>query len=48
VVQAGPQYKLLGKNPLNEMIMASPAIAQGSLMVRTQSKLYRIAKGLKR
>ena len=48
VVQAGPQYKLLGKNSLNEMIMASPAIAQGSLIVRTQSKLYRIAKGSKR
>ena len=48
VVQAGPQYKLLGKNSLNEMIMASPAIARGSLIVRTQSKLYRIAKGSKR
>jgi outer membrane protein assembly factor BamB len=45
VVQAGSQYKLLGKNSLNEMIMASPAIARGSLIVRTQSKLYRIAKG---
>jgi hypothetical protein len=27
------------------MIMATPAIAQGSLILRTQSKLYRIAKG---
>ena len=48
VVQAGPQYKLLGKNSLNEMIMATPAVAQGSLILRTQSKLYRIAKGSKR
>jgi outer membrane protein assembly factor BamB len=47
VVEAGAQYKLLGKNSLNEMIMASPAIAQGSLIMRTQSKLYRIAKGSK-
>jgi len=48
VVQAGPQYKLLGKNSLNEMILASPAVARGSLIVRTQSKLYRIAKETRR
>ena len=44
VVQAGPQYKLLGKNSLNEMTMATPAVARGSLMIRTQSRLYRIEK----
>jgi outer membrane protein assembly factor BamB len=44
VVQAGPEYKLLGKNSLNEMSMATPAIARGSLIIRTQSKLYRIAR----
>jgi outer membrane protein assembly factor BamB len=44
VVQAGPQFKLLGKNPLNEMALASPAIAHGSVILRTQSKLYRIAR----
>jgi outer membrane protein assembly factor BamB len=44
VVQAGPEFKLLGKNSLNEMSLATPAVAQRSLLVRTQSKLYRIAK----
>ena len=45
VVQAGPEYKLLGKNTLNEMSLATPAIVRGSVILRTQSKLYRIAKG---
>jgi hypothetical protein len=44
VVQAGPEYKLLGKNSLNEMALATPAVVRGSLIVRTQSSLYRIAK----
>jgi hypothetical protein len=43
VVQAGPEFKVLGKNSLNEMSLASPAVARGSLIIRTQSKLYRIA-----
>lgn len=45
VVQAGPEFKLLGRNSLDEMTMATPAVARGSLFIRTQSKLYRIAKG---
>jgi outer membrane protein assembly factor BamB len=44
VIAAGPEYKLLGKNSLDEMTMATPAIAQGSLVIRTASKLYRIGK----
>jgi outer membrane protein assembly factor BamB len=44
VVQAGPEFKLLGKNSLNEMALASPAVARGSLFIRTQSSLYRISK----
>jgi outer membrane protein assembly factor BamB len=42
VLQAGPEFKVLGKNALNEMTLATPAIANGSLIVRTASKLYRI------
>jgi len=42
VVQAGPEFKLLGKNALNEMTLATPAISNGSLIIRTASKLYRI------
>jgi outer membrane protein assembly factor BamB len=44
VVAAGPEYKLLGKNTLNEMALATPAVLRGSVIIRTQSKLYRIAK----
>lgn len=46
VVQAGPEYKLLGKNSLGEMCMATPAIARGSLIVRSQERLYRIGRGV--
>ena len=45
VIQAGPEFKVLGKNSLNEMTLATPAISRGSLIVRTASKLYRISKG---
>jgi hypothetical protein len=44
VIQAGAEYKLLGKNTLDEMCMATPAIYRGSLIVRSASKLYRIGK----
>jgi outer membrane protein assembly factor BamB len=44
VVQAGPEFKVLGKNSLNEMTLATPAVAGDSLIVRTASKLYRIAR----
>lgn len=44
VIQAGPEYKLVGKNSLDEMCMATPAIARGSLVIRTASKLYRITR----
>ena len=44
VVQAGPEFKLLGKNSLNDMSLATPAVVRGSVIVRTQSKLYRIAR----
>ncbi|HEV3204702.1 MAG TPA: PQQ-binding-like beta-propeller repeat protein [Gemmataceae bacterium] len=47
VLQAGPEFKLLGKNSLDELCMATPALSQGSLFIRTESKLYRIQKGAK-
>jgi outer membrane protein assembly factor BamB len=42
VVEAGPAFKLLGKNSLGEMSMATPAIVRDSLVIRTAAKLYRI------
>ena len=41
VVQAGPESKVLGKNRLDEMCMATPALVRGGLLVRTLTKLSR-------
>ena len=35
---------MLGINSLDEMIMATPALARGSLFLRTASRLYRITE----
>ncbi len=40
VVQAGPEFKLLGCNRLQEMCMATPAAVRSRLLIRTLSKLY--------
>lgn len=42
VFEAGPEYRLLGKNSLEEMCMASPALAGDRLILRTISRLYSI------
>jgi outer membrane protein assembly factor BamB len=44
VVSASGKYELLGKNSLNEMAMATPAIAGDSLYIRTATRIYKIAK----
>jgi outer membrane protein assembly factor BamB len=40
VVKAGPEFEILGKNSFNEVLMATPAIARGMLLVRTQHHLW--------
>ena len=40
VVDAGPKFKLQQTNRLDELCLASPAISQGNLLIRTASKLY--------
>jgi outer membrane protein assembly factor BamB len=42
VVQAGAEFKPIGRNSLDEMCMATPAVLRGSLLIRTLTKLYRI------
>jgi outer membrane protein assembly factor BamB len=42
VVEAGPAFNLERINSLEEMCMATPAIAHNSLFIRTYSALYRI------
>ncbi len=43
VFAAGDEYSQLGKNALDEMSLATPAVAGASLFIRTQTKLYRVA-----
>jgi outer membrane protein assembly factor BamB len=39
VVEAGPAFKILAKNPLGEKVQASPAISGGQLLIRTERNL---------
>jgi outer membrane protein assembly factor BamB len=43
VVKAGPRFELLAINPVDDYVMATPAISNGSLFVRSQH--YLIALG---
>jgi len=44
VVQAGDEYKLLATNQMNESCMATPAISDGDLFIRTGKHLYCVAR----
>ncbi|MHC4405251.1 MAG: outer membrane protein assembly factor BamB family protein [Planctomycetota bacterium] len=44
VVEAGPEFKVVGTNRLEELCLASPAVADGKLLLRTASRLYCIAR----
>lgn len=44
VIAAGSKYSLTGKNSLGEMTMATPAISQGGLVIRTAEAVYRIER----
>ena len=43
VIKAGSSFEVLGRNSLDEMTLATPAFARGSIFLRTASKLYRIS-----
>jgi len=47
VIRAGREFEVERVNPLDEMCMATPAVAGGALFIRTISKLYRIDGGKK-
>jgi outer membrane protein assembly factor BamB len=40
VVKAGPKYELLSKNPVGEVMMASPAISDGMVIVRAHNHVF--------
>ncbi len=44
VVRAGPEYELLASNELNEVIWATPAISDGTLIVRTLGHVWGIGE----
>lgn len=44
VVEDGAEFKMLHKNSLDDLAWATPAIARGSLFIRTYSGLYRLQK----
>jgi outer membrane protein assembly factor BamB len=44
VVKAGPEFQLLAVNKMDDYVMATPAISNGSLLVRTQHFLLSLGK----
>ena len=42
VIKAGPEYKLLASNTMDEICMATPAFSGNSLFIRTTKALYAI------
>ncbi len=44
VLKAGPEFKLIGTNKMNETCMATPAISQGALFFRTRNHLVAVAE----
>jgi outer membrane protein assembly factor BamB len=42
VVEDGPKFEVVRKNKLDDLAWATPAIARGSLFLRTYSALYRL------
>jgi len=42
VVKAGPEYEELAKNPIGEVVMASPAISDGLIIFRGLKNVYAI------
>jgi outer membrane protein assembly factor BamB len=44
VVQAGPAFKLLGKNSVGQLLMSTPAISDGIMFVRAEHDLFAIGR----
>jgi outer membrane protein assembly factor BamB len=44
VVKAGSSFELLATNTMDEVCMATPAISEGSLIVRTEKNVYAIGE----
>ena len=44
VVKAGKTFELLAKNDLGERSLASYAVADGALFIRTETRLWKVAR----
>ena len=44
VVKAGPEFRILARNPLDDLIMATPALSEGMIYFRTQHYLVAVGK----
>ena len=44
VITAGPKFELLAENPLDDYTLASPAISNGQIFIRTEKFLWAIGK----
>jgi hypothetical protein len=44
VVEAGPDFEIISRNPLDDLIMATPAISGNMLYFRTQHFLVAVGK----
>jgi outer membrane protein assembly factor BamB len=42
VLEAGPEFKVVARNPMGEKFQASPAISGGVIYLRTESRLYAV------
>ena len=45
VVKAGPVFEVLAENPMGETLMATPALSEGVMYVRTRGHLVAIGGG---
>ena len=43
----GPDYEILAKNALDELVQASPAISDGAMYIRGERHVWKIASELK-
>jgi outer membrane protein assembly factor BamB len=44
VIEAGPEFKVLARNPLGEKVQASPAISRGQIFIRTAQHVFCLGK----
>ena len=45
VVKAGPEFEVVAENPMGETLMATPALSQGVMYIRTRGHLVAVSSG---